>query len=263
MGTPSEEDWPGFTALPFYSSMIPGKHQPELMKYMRSQKANMEASALDLLEKMLTMNPDKRITALQALEHEYFTSDPKPCDKSEMPKVEKECHAHLLNEQRMAQFKEKQDINQQKYHGKQGHQGNAHHHNNHHKDSNREHRDAIRDKEANKDKSLQHSNSKHFKHHSHEETKDQPNYTKHEEEKQESGLAVLFKKPNQEPPVKSFLPDFSIEQKKPEKHPENSIQKNGSKASEKSDDRTDKDSFSKRKSGQSIDSFEETQKKKH
>jgi hypothetical protein len=38
-----------------------------------------------------------------------------------MPKVEKECHAHLLNEQRLAQIKEQKqdkDGNQQKYQGK-------------------------------------------------------------------------------------------------------------------------------------------------
>ncbi len=38
---------------------------------------------LDLLDKMLTLNPDSRITAEAALEHEYFKSDPLPCDISE------------------------------------------------------------------------------------------------------------------------------------------------------------------------------------
>jgi len=58
--------------------------------------------ALDLLDKMLVLNPDLRITAKEALEHEYFKSEPLPCDPSEMPKIEKECHVHLLNEQRKA-----------------------------------------------------------------------------------------------------------------------------------------------------------------
>ncbi|GKA51028.1 cyclin-dependent kinase C-2-like protein [Tanacetum coccineum] len=36
--------------------------------------------ALELLEKMLTLDPDKRISAKDALDAEYFWIDPLPCD---------------------------------------------------------------------------------------------------------------------------------------------------------------------------------------
>lgn len=34
----------------------------------------------ELLEKLLTINPKERITAAQALEHDYFWTDPLPAD---------------------------------------------------------------------------------------------------------------------------------------------------------------------------------------
>jgi hypothetical protein len=49
---------------------------------------------------MLTLNPDDRITAKQALEHPYFSQEPLPCELSEMPKIEKDCHAYVLNAER-------------------------------------------------------------------------------------------------------------------------------------------------------------------
>lgn len=42
-------------------------------------------SDLDLLLKMLTLNPAKRITASKALNHVYFSQDPAPCDPGELP----------------------------------------------------------------------------------------------------------------------------------------------------------------------------------
>lgn len=50
----------------------------------------MDDEAIDLIEKMLDYNPKKRITATAALQHSYFTSSPKPCQPSEIPKIEGE-----------------------------------------------------------------------------------------------------------------------------------------------------------------------------
>lgn len=36
--------------------------------------------AMDLLEKLLTLDPEKRIDADSALDHDFFWTDPMPCD---------------------------------------------------------------------------------------------------------------------------------------------------------------------------------------
>jgi len=51
----------------------------------------MTASALDLILKMIEINPKKRISASQALQHPYFTSEePSMTPSSEMPCFEGE-----------------------------------------------------------------------------------------------------------------------------------------------------------------------------
>ena len=40
----------------------------------------MDRETFDLLEKLLTCNPKERLTAEQALDHDYFWSDPVPAD---------------------------------------------------------------------------------------------------------------------------------------------------------------------------------------
>lgn len=73
------------------------------MQYMRKQKSSVDSLGLDLLDRMLTLNPDSRITAKEALEHQYFKSDPLPCEPSEMPKIEKDCHAYTINAEKKKQ----------------------------------------------------------------------------------------------------------------------------------------------------------------
>jgi serine/threonine protein kinase len=52
--------------------------------------------ALDLLDRFLTLNPDKRITAKEALEHEYFRSRPLPCPPSCLPKISSDTHEYQV-----------------------------------------------------------------------------------------------------------------------------------------------------------------------
>nr|BAE06269.1 cyclin-dependent kinase A2 [Scutellaria baicalensis] len=68
MGTPTEETWPGVTSLPDFKSSFPKWPTKELATVVPS----LDSAGLDLLGKMLILDPSKRITARSALEHEYF-----------------------------------------------------------------------------------------------------------------------------------------------------------------------------------------------
>ncbi|RRT85767.1 hypothetical protein B296_00008176 [Ensete ventricosum] len=92
LGTPNEEIWPGVTSLPDFKSAFP----KWLPKDLTTVVPNVEAAGIDLLserfafvsqlmwpisnllitifgsQKMLHLDPSKRITARQALEHDYF-----------------------------------------------------------------------------------------------------------------------------------------------------------------------------------------------
>lgn len=82
LGTPSEKEWPGLTSLPDYVSFPFYPKQP-----LRQIFTAADSETLDLLSKMLTFDPLKRITAIECLNHPYFHKDPPPREPSKLPKV--------------------------------------------------------------------------------------------------------------------------------------------------------------------------------
>ncbi|KAI4326323.1 hypothetical protein MLD38_031649 [Melastoma candidum] len=68
MGTPNEDTWPGVTSLPDFKSAFP-KWPP---KNLQDVVPGLDSAGIDLLSKMLSLNPSGRITARAALQHEYF-----------------------------------------------------------------------------------------------------------------------------------------------------------------------------------------------
>lgn len=68
LGTPTEETWPGVTSLPDFKSAFP--KWPA--KSVGSVVPGLEPLGIDLMAKMLILEPSRRITARTALEHEYF-----------------------------------------------------------------------------------------------------------------------------------------------------------------------------------------------
>ncbi|KAJ0974570.1 hypothetical protein J5N97_016535 [Dioscorea zingiberensis] len=68
LGTPNEDTWPGVSSLPDFKSAFPKWPPKDLITVV----PNLEPAGIDLLSKMLRLEPSKRITARQALEHEYF-----------------------------------------------------------------------------------------------------------------------------------------------------------------------------------------------
>ncbi|XP_034247855.1 cyclin-dependent kinase 2 isoform X2 [Thrips palmi] len=68
LGTPDESKWPGVSQLPDYKSMFP-RWDPQDMKEVLPL---MDEEAVDLFLKMVTYDPSKRVTAVEAMNHSYL-----------------------------------------------------------------------------------------------------------------------------------------------------------------------------------------------
>jgi len=72
LGTPTEEIWPGVSNFKDYKPTFPQWVGNNLTK----QVPGIEPLGLDLLKRMLVYEPSKRISAREALQHEYFKDLP-------------------------------------------------------------------------------------------------------------------------------------------------------------------------------------------
>lgn len=75
--TPTEDTWPGVSSLPDYKPGFPNWKSNTLSQSVKQ----IDASGLDLLQKMLTYDPATRISAKASLHHPYFLD----LDKSSLP----------------------------------------------------------------------------------------------------------------------------------------------------------------------------------
>jgi len=82
LGAPNERIWPGWSKLPNVgTTLIP--EQP--YNYIEHEFPNLHQSGIDLLNAMLTYDPNRRCSAKDALAHPYFKTQPRPKLKEEMP----------------------------------------------------------------------------------------------------------------------------------------------------------------------------------
>lgn len=82
-GSISPDVWPGVEKLDLYNKLDLPKNQKRKVK--ERLKAYVKCPyALDLLDKLLILDPSKRLDSDSALNHDFFWSDPMPVDLGKM-----------------------------------------------------------------------------------------------------------------------------------------------------------------------------------
>ncbi|VAH33564.1 unnamed protein product [Triticum turgidum subsp. durum] len=89
LGTPNEKIWPGYAKLPGvkvnFVKQPYNRLRDKFPAASFSGRPNLSEAGFDLLNKLLTYDPAKRISAEAALEHPWFSEVPLPKSKDFMP----------------------------------------------------------------------------------------------------------------------------------------------------------------------------------
>lgn len=87
IGTPTEENWPGVSKFEGFIKYDKAATIPVRGKdFYLSKFGTAGPVGVDLLMSMLALDPRKRCTARQVLEHKWWSSDPRPTAKEDLPK---------------------------------------------------------------------------------------------------------------------------------------------------------------------------------
>ena len=80
MGVPTSQHWPGVVHTPEYNQLKQRRNFPNSLKQFIILNALTAITdlGLQLTEQMFDFDPEKRITAMNALEHGYFKESPQP-----------------------------------------------------------------------------------------------------------------------------------------------------------------------------------------
>lgn len=85
-GIPTEESWPSFRRLPNARSLRLPKDNPQMAgSVIRAKFPLLTTAGVALLNGLLALNPDRRLSAGDVLAHEYFRQDPKPKQEAMFP----------------------------------------------------------------------------------------------------------------------------------------------------------------------------------
>lgn len=97
LGTPNEDIWPGYSKLPGARAKFAKQPYNRLREKFPAVSftggLTLSEAGFDLLNRMLTYDPETRISAEDALNHEWFCEVPLPQSRDSMPTF------HSLNEQ--------------------------------------------------------------------------------------------------------------------------------------------------------------------
>jgi len=83
-GTPSEEIWPGVSKLAGWGVVDARKKYPS--QDLKQILDFLSPDALDLVTRLLALDPKKRISSWEALQHPWFSTSPYPCPPELLPK---------------------------------------------------------------------------------------------------------------------------------------------------------------------------------
>ncbi|KAK4788506.1 hypothetical protein SAY86_019825 [Trapa natans] len=110
-GAPDEISWPGVSELPWYKNFKPTR---PMKRCLREFFGHFDHHALELVDRMLTLDPSQRISAKDALDAEYFWTEPFPCDPKSLPKYESS-HEFQTKKRRLQQYEEAVKYQQQQH----------------------------------------------------------------------------------------------------------------------------------------------------
>mmetsp|Transcript_15348 Transcript_15348/g.25021 ORF Transcript_15348/g.25021 Transcript_15348/m.25021 type:complete len:502 (+) Transcript_15348:99-1604(+) len=124
-GTPTEETWPGVSQTPMFKRLKFEKKESSIDKRF----SWMKPLQLDLFKRLLTLDPRKRITAAEALDHDYFWADSTPCNPEDLPRLVGDgLHEYEFKQRKYA---EKEERARAKQNPSNRHQNNQRHRNHH------------------------------------------------------------------------------------------------------------------------------------
>ncbi|KAL7814914.1 protein kinase [Trichoderma aethiopicum] len=86
-GVPTDDSWPSFRRLPNARSLrLPKQTPPQASgSVIRARFPSLTTAGASLLSSLLSLDPDRRPSAAEMLDHEYFRQDPKPKPESLFP----------------------------------------------------------------------------------------------------------------------------------------------------------------------------------
>ncbi|SCV70139.1 BQ2448_1533 [Microbotryum intermedium] len=106
-GAPSEQSMPGFKELPGCEG-VKEFTGPANNDEIRNRAIKWEAGETfgDLLAQILVLDPDQRLTARQALDHDWFWTEPYPAERSAIPQWES---SHEMDKRQREEQQQRQD----------------------------------------------------------------------------------------------------------------------------------------------------------
>lgn len=107
VGSPTEKTWSNWRSLPQARMVSDSRTYPAQLERYYKKVANTHGApksdaVIDLLTCMLKLDPEKRITATEALGHKWFQEEPYACRKDELPKHSESTHEFQAKRRREA-----------------------------------------------------------------------------------------------------------------------------------------------------------------